>query len=79
MCLAVQVYAALAKLTEVLQSKSPLDIHCGSKDGQLVIMQLKKNSRTAEADGGFVGKGKVQFLCFPSRTENTCIAVVALV
>lgn len=32
--LAVQVYAALAELTEVLQSKSSLGICCGSMDGQ---------------------------------------------
>lgn len=43
--LAVEVYAALAVLTEVLQSRSLPGIRCGSMDGQLEILQSTKKEQ----------------------------------
>lgn len=68
--LAVDVCAALAELTKVLQSRSPSGIRCGSMDGQLEILQATKKEQQ-KPDDGYVGMSKVQFLCFPLKTEDT--------
>lgn len=46
--LAVEVYAGLAELTELLQLRDLPSIRCGSMDGQLEIMQATEKEQQKE-------------------------------